>query len=54
MYGKYSDQMDLMLARLSETADLQTESVAFLQPKGGAWFDYLRRRLNELDIPGPT
>jgi superfamily I DNA/RNA helicase len=49
-YGKYSDQIDAMLARLATSADLRTESVAFLQPRGGAWFNYLRLKLNQVGI----
>ena len=42
--GKYSAQIDFILARLLRTVDFGSESVIFLQPMGGAWFDYLRRR----------
>ena len=48
--GRYSDQIDVMLEQLSRTADFSSESVAFLQPKGGAWFDYLRGRLRRAGI----
>ncbi|WP_418061196.1 UvrD-helicase domain-containing protein [Pimelobacter simplex] len=49
-YGLYNKQIDAMLAWLEENADLETESVAFLQPKGGRWFDFLRQRLNQAGI----
>ena len=43
--GKYSRQVDFILARLLGTVDFGTESVIFLQPKAGNWFSYLRGRL---------
>jgi superfamily I DNA/RNA helicase len=48
--GKYSDQIDFMLSRLLRTVDFGSESVAFLQPRGGHWFDYLRDRLRAAGI----
>lgn len=50
MLGKYSDQVDAMLAHLAEHADLSNDTVAFLQPRGGAWFNYLRSRLNAVGV----
>jgi superfamily I DNA/RNA helicase len=49
--GKYSDQIDFILDRLLRTVDFSSESVVFLQPKGGGWFDYLRRRLRAAGLP---
>lgn len=49
--GKYSAQIDFILARLLRTVDFGSESVIFLQPMGGAWFDYLRRRLRTAGLP---
>ena len=43
--GKYSRQIDYIVARLLQTVDFGSESVIFLQPKAGGWFDYLRGRL---------
>jgi len=43
--GSYSQQTDWVLKYLSTEVDLDSESVVFLQPLGGAWFDYLRERL---------
>ena len=49
--GKYSAQLRLMLDRLTEDADLKSESVAMLQPRGGRWFDEARRTLQIRGIP---
>ncbi|MFV8141866.1 3'-5' exonuclease [Mycolicibacterium senegalense] len=49
--GKYSDQISQMINRLSDTVDFTTESVAFLHPKGGGWFGYLRGRLQKAGVP---
>lgn len=43
--GTYSKQVDWVLSYLQSNVDLDRESVVFLQPLGGAWFDYLRSRL---------
>ena len=49
--GKYSAQIDYMLARLIATVDFGNESVIFLQPMGGGWFDYLRSQLRTAGLP---
>ena len=49
--GKYGAQLRFMLDRLARTADLDTESVAVLQPRGGRWFDEARSVLRERGIP---
>lgn len=49
--GKYSLQLRVMLDRIERTADLATESVALLQPRGGGWFDEARRVLDRRGIP---
>lgn len=49
--GKYSTQVAVMLDRLESTADLRKESAAFLQPRGGRWFDEARRQLSLRGIP---
>jgi superfamily I DNA/RNA helicase len=49
--GQYSKQLDFILPRLMQMADLDKESVAFLQPYGNRWFDYLRTRLRAAGIP---
>lgn len=43
--GRFSDQVDYAIGKLRRDVDLASESVAFLHPKGGGWFDYLRQRL---------
>jgi superfamily I DNA/RNA helicase len=48
--GKYSEQVDYALRRLLATVDFASESIAFLQPRSGAWFEYLRRELNKRGI----
>ena len=40
--GKYSEQLKIMLDRLEHHADLASESVALLQPRGGGWFDSVK------------
>ncbi len=49
--GKYSAQLKVMLDELVRTADMDRESVAILQPRGGAWFDEARRVLRSRGIP---
>jgi superfamily I DNA/RNA helicase len=49
--GKYSRQIDYILARLLGTVDFGSESVIFLQPKAGPWFSYLRGRLRAAGLP---
>ena len=48
--GKYSAQLSVMLDRLERTADLETQSVAILKPRGGGWFDEARRVLRSRGI----
>jgi len=49
--GRYSDQVDFMLKQLMKTVDFGSESVVFLQPRGGGWFGYLRDRLRAAGLP---
>jgi len=42
--GLYSKQVEFALDQLGKI-DLSQESVAFLKPRGGHWFDYLRTQL---------
>ncbi|MGB6161282.1 MAG: 3'-5' exonuclease [Pseudonocardiaceae bacterium] len=49
--GKYSTQIDYILNRLLSSVDFTSESVVFLQPRGGNWFSYLRERLRRDGIP---
>ena len=48
--GTYGAQLSYMLNRLTRTADLDAESVALLQPRGGGWFDEARRVLRARGI----
>jgi hypothetical protein len=43
--GLYSDQVAYAIDYLKAHVDLSNESVAFLKPKGGAWFDFLKLTL---------
>lgn len=49
--GKYSAQIDFIIAHLLKTVDFASESVVFLQPKAGNWFNYLRSRLRAIGLP---
>lgn len=49
--GKFSDQISQMINRLLTTVDFASESIVFLHPKGGGWFDYLRTRLRTAGVP---
>jgi superfamily I DNA/RNA helicase len=49
--GRYSDQVDYALKRLLRTVDFGNESVVFLQPMGGGWFNYLRQALRAAGLP---
>lgn len=49
--GSYSEQTDWVLRHLQDRVDLDSESVVFLQPLGGRWFDYLRDRLERAGLP---
>jgi len=48
--GCYSQQLSFALNYIREHVDLNEESVAFLKPKGGRWFDEIRRSLKTEDI----
>ena len=48
--GKYGAQLAVMLDRLERTADLESESVAILKPRGGAWFEAVRGALRRRGI----
>ena len=43
--GRYLSQLDFAVNCLRSNIDLANETVAFLKPLGGGWFDFLRRRL---------
>jgi superfamily I DNA/RNA helicase len=48
--GTYGAQITYMLDHLVATVDFERESIAFLQPRGSAWFHYLRSKLDERGI----
>lgn len=43
--GRYSKQVEYVLKYITSYIDLSKESVAFLKPRGGRWFDYIRNAL---------
>lgn len=47
--GLYSQQVSWCIQYIRENVDLQTESVAFLHPKG--WFGFLKAELDEAGLP---
>lgn len=49
--GKYSAQLNYMLNELERTVNLNAESVALLQPRGGGWFHEAQRVLGYRGIP---
>jgi superfamily I DNA/RNA helicase len=49
--GTYAAQVRYMLEHVVAQANLAEESVAFLQPRGGGWFTFLKGVLNEQGIP---
>lgn len=48
--GRYNQQLAAALSFIRNHVDLASESVAFLKPKGGKWFDEDRRCLNAAGI----
>ncbi len=48
--GTYSAQVDHMMERVQPYLDVG-DTVAILQPRGGRWFDHVRRTLQERNIP---
>jgi len=44
--GKYSQQLNWAIRYIRTQVDLTKDSLAFLKPHGGSWFDALRQRLN--------
>lgn len=49
--GKFGQQVDYVVRYLRNGVDLANESVAFLHPQGGGWFDETRRRLRSAGLP---
>lgn len=50
--GLYNKQVNYILNYIKSNVDLSEESVAFLKPKGGAWFNEIKKALqrNSLDV----
>jgi len=48
--GLYRLQVQQAVDRIRREVDLNTETVAFLKPRGGMWFDYLRSALTSAGI----
>jgi DNA helicase IV len=49
--SKFSTQCSYAIERLQDSIDLTAESVAFVHPKAGGWFNYLRGRLDNSGFP---
>ncbi|CUA99480.1 UvrD-like helicase C-terminal domain [Comamonas thiooxydans] len=47
LIGRYPGQIDFAVNFIRENVDLNSESVAFLHPKGYGWFSYTKRVLQE-------
>lgn len=48
--GKYSQQISWVIDYIRRNVDLQNESVAFLKPQGGQWFDTIKHELKIAQI----
>lgn len=48
--GLYKSQVKWAIEFINANINLTTDSVAFLQPRGGQWFDYLSERLQASNI----
>lgn len=49
--GKYSQQVRYAINYIQNNVNLDNESVAFLKPKGGQWFDEIKRQLSSNHLP---
>lgn len=49
--GRYSAQLDFAIEHVRSNVDLNAETVAFLKPLGGAWFNHLKNRLQREHLP---
>lgn len=50
LVGRFSDQMSWALREIVAPAARLGESVAFLHPLGGGWFDYVKQRLASANV----
>lgn len=51
LLGKYASQVAWAIEEVVKKANLKDESVAFLHPLAGGWFDYTKSRLSDAGIP---
>ncbi len=51
LVGRFSAQMSHAIDVIRHTIDLASESVAFLHPAGGGWFNSTRQALNNAGLP---
>ncbi|MBY0446915.1 MAG: hypothetical protein K2Q15_17095, partial [Burkholderiales bacterium] len=49
--GKYDSQVKYAISFIKENVNLATDSVAFLHPLGGGWFDRLEALLDNAGLP---
>lgn len=49
--GRFSEQTAWAVEHIKNNVNLEEQSVAFLHPKGGGYFDYLRRSLTAANLP---
>jgi DNA helicase IV len=49
--GRYLSQLDFAIQKIRLNIDLSEETVAFLHPLGGGWFNFLRTRLDRERLP---
>ncbi|MGO8114982.1 3'-5' exonuclease [Rhizobium leguminosarum] len=45
--GKYNKQLSAAIGYIKKKVNLKTETVAFLKPLGGGWFDDIKQRLDD-------
>lgn len=50
LLGRFSAQIAYAVEFIQQNVDLENESVAFLQPKGGKWFDATRNALDQAGL----
>jgi len=48
--ARYAKQVSYVIDYIRSYVDLRNESVAFLKPAGGHWFDYLTKQLGEYSL----
>ena len=44
--GLYNEQVSYVINHIASNIDLRDQSIAFIKPQGGHWFDYLKSRLS--------